>query len=1729
MVMGGDGVQVPIVVSAIGEEAVARLIGNLETLGVVGQAAFSKLSISGQNTQLKLVQLTTAYGLAGEAVARYAAGTGTSAAMLEKLSGAALAAGNALKSFQATLIASAQALAIENAGLDRLAAALIKLEIAQASANAPMAHAIALRESLAVAANQAAVAEERLAIASRARGFAALSQGLDPFARPRPGPSPFALVDDALDQGRIAAVARANLASSALISQMGAGFASQMNVAPAISSLSELGAKLEESGARFEKWGTRARQMGMNVTMGIGLPIAAVGAVSIIAATKYETAMEQIQSQTGGTAAEVELMTGEMLKLARVSGQTPVALAEALFSIESVNIRGAAAVDAMTAATMGAVAGQADLEDVTKALAATMVSQVDGATNAAVAMGTMNAIVSHGRLNMDDFTESMSTGILAASRTFGVSLTDMGAAMVVLTNSGVNANSAATRLRMTFSLLSAPTDKAVAILDKLGLRTLDLSRAVRNEGLHAGLKLLKDSLEAFTSDPSAQARLISEAFGGGRTSTTLVTLLNQIDQVAEAHDQIAASAGSLEADYANMVDTFGFKWKSFVANLQVDAIKMGDAAKPLAEAMFGILPIIDKAVEAFTRLPAPARNFLLIVAGIAVAVGPLAIFIGAFATMIGFMASATGAIAVATAGLFGYSTATTVAAAATAKLSVATATLIARLGILLLGLAAVNAVSQAMTGQNIFERFSGADEKAAGIASANNTISDSLSELANRLKTTGNEAESFSRTIDSYLAQTVSTMNAVTEAQKEFDESPSLKIGGVVIIDYGLSWSNTSAEAQDALATIKAKQDALIDGFPALISGVKDTTGAYRQLRDEILKLPEGPQRADLLAGLIDAADQLNLFKIEPVGLGRFADGQFTDAMHKFGQAISDAEIEFEDLGSAIDDALKGFDKFDPLTEALEVQMVVLNGYKLELEATGQSTKDVDAQMAGLKNTIEQQSNVLSGAKSLVTLYGSQLSALNRSNDEVNTATQRLTATLNALPPSVVMQVLASLPWDDMDKVIAFLDLFSRGYSISVSLAMGNLGVDLQKGLAGIPIFGKALAEKVRGTFSLPQLLPEDANKGFGAGVAAGDTPSIYGGGKTDELNKTEFGLLALADAFKIFNAQTGSDSVDAFKAWLDLQKSLVEAQSVYNAILEQQSNPLLAMTIAMDTVRLRVLELKIALEQGLIDAMVAYEVAVREGADAQVFSLKVQTKVIEDKLDLEKRIMAATVALSVAQTQAADKAFQLRTIWVLMAEAALKSGRTIDQEFSRMFAQIAKNVRDELSSALDALNSMYNALFDKPTKETAELNLKISTLTLEREIIVAANKPALDALQAELDRLRKAASTAINEPSRDFYERQIDVVEDQIEALSGQTKAIDDQIALLEEERRLQQLKIDILKNQVIAEDKTLLTNSQLVVAIDAYAAALQAQAAKLDEVASAQEIYANTLLMLAAIATGHGDAFAAYVTAASGEDNTVAGGGPSAEDMQRMHDAFASGNEDAFMAWIRATSGATSAITGAVSAITGVTGGGGAAGVAGAAGDGAVPWWRRGPLDERPKGTESDFGQGFLSPSGMSRMKERLGVQGDIFNRFVTSLIANGTAAIQTGYISLNNQVTEQLRAMGFQAERVGDQINASVAGSSGGGSSGPSSSDMKRMKDAFASGSGDAFMKWIGAPGYASGIDFVPRDTLAFVHRGERIIPASENASGGRPTIKNFYIDTIEIHGDPQAGLAALGTGY
>lgn len=329
----------------------------------------------------------------------------------------------------------------------------------------------------------------------------------------------------------------------------------------------------------------------------LGTGLAAGLAVSAEKAVRFEATMRRVQTQAGATAKDVSTLSKQVLELGKTTQQGPQKLAEALYHLKSVGMDNAFAMKSLKVASDLAAVGGANLEETTNALAGAWRSGIKGADTFGKAAASVNAIIGAGNMTMQDFTEAIGTGILPSAKSFGLSLNQVGAALALMTDEGIPAVDAATRLRMSFSLLGAPSAAADKQLKKIGLSGLDLAKAMRGpDGLIGAVTVLKDHLDKSGLSAERQSQILSRSFGGGRSSSGILTLLNNLDVLRQKQDQVNKSMGKFPAAVVAQRKTAEAQLKLLESNLQVLEIQVGTK----------VLPVLSGFVQFITRTGLPA-------------------------------------------------------------------------------------------------------------------------------------------------------------------------------------------------------------------------------------------------------------------------------------------------------------------------------------------------------------------------------------------------------------------------------------------------------------------------------------------------------------------------------------------------------------------------------------------------------------------------------------------------------------------------------------------------------------------------------------------------------------------------------------------------------------------------------------------------------------------------------------------------------------------------------------------------------------------------------------------------------------------------------------------------------------------------------------------------------------------------------------------------------------------
>lgn len=346
--------------------------------------------------------------------------------------------------------------------------------------------------------------------------------------------------------------------------------------------------------------------IGTAAALGAGLAFAADHAA------KFEQQLLLVQTQAGGTHAEVDLLRKATMQLGPEFGYTATTAATAAYHIESVGLRGARAVDALKYSMMGARIAGSDLEETANMLSTIMASTLVPATESSEhTMATLDAIIGQGNVRMDQLAASFRTGLIGAMQMAGVGLTSAGAAIATLTDLGYTGATAGTALRSALTMIAAPSNKATELLKDMGfsveevtsgmskmrkalldsgINVTEFAKIVREQGIAGGLQALHDAMVKGGLSADEMAATITKAFGGSRIGSAFKVLMENLDRLHMRERMIAENSTAA---------IFEQKWKvtSELTTTKMGQLKAGfdNIIIVLGEAL---IPSVNRAIDA---------------------------------------------------------------------------------------------------------------------------------------------------------------------------------------------------------------------------------------------------------------------------------------------------------------------------------------------------------------------------------------------------------------------------------------------------------------------------------------------------------------------------------------------------------------------------------------------------------------------------------------------------------------------------------------------------------------------------------------------------------------------------------------------------------------------------------------------------------------------------------------------------------------------------------------------------------------------------------------------------------------------------------------------------------------------------------------------------------------------------------------------------------------------------
>lgn len=400
--------------------------------------------------------------------------------------------------------------------------------------------------------------------------------------------------------------------------------------------IDDASAAMQGVGKNLESVGRSMTAAGRTLSTDVTLPIVGIGTAATKMASDFQAAMTQLVTQAGLPADQLKNLTAEVQAFADSGAQqTPEVLAQGLYHIVSLGVPAANAIEVLKLASEGAAISGANLEDVANALGAAVASNIKGSGDYEQSMAILNATVGAGNMRMQDLATSLGN-VLPQATTAGLSLRDVGAAMATMTDNGMPAADAATRLHMAIALMSAPVHQAQKALESIGITQFQLADDMRNKGLLAAFEDLHNHLVQSGLDADQQAGILSKAFGGGRSAGAIELLLNNLDRVKQKYDLIDQGVNQFGTDATMQSETAAAQFAMAQAQMSDAMIKLGAALLPLIVTVLPkLVSVVTEAVGWFTKLPTPVQNSILVFLGLLAALGPVLLIVGSAISVVG--------------------------------------------------------------------------------------------------------------------------------------------------------------------------------------------------------------------------------------------------------------------------------------------------------------------------------------------------------------------------------------------------------------------------------------------------------------------------------------------------------------------------------------------------------------------------------------------------------------------------------------------------------------------------------------------------------------------------------------------------------------------------------------------------------------------------------------------------------------------------------------------------------------------------------------------------------------------------------------------------------------------------------------------------------------------------------------------------------------------------------------
>src|SRR3990172_3484549 len=387
-----------------------------------------------------------------------------------------------------------------------------------------------------------------------------------------------------------------------------------------VGNLDKLHKGLNDAESGLQRFASKAQKIGTGLSLAVTAPILALGAASVKSFSEVENKLREVNTLFGLTGAEAEKNFGDLEKIAgqasRELGILQNKVVPGLYNAISAGVPKENALEFIKVAGKAAIAGVTDINVSIDGLTSIVNAFNKDFSEVGAVADSVFAAIQGGKTTFEELSASI-FNIAPAAAASKVSIEEINAAIATLTASGTPTKVATTQLRAALTGLQRPSEELDKIFKALGFT--NAKAAIEAKGLGFALDAVKKST--------------------GGNNGALQELLGSVEAVAAANVLAGSGAEKFSQELERQANASGAANKafeeadkSFARQIERTGVLLNNFSisigKILAPALLKLNKIIESTVGFLDGLSDTSKTVIVVIAGIAAAIGPLLLGIG---------------------------------------------------------------------------------------------------------------------------------------------------------------------------------------------------------------------------------------------------------------------------------------------------------------------------------------------------------------------------------------------------------------------------------------------------------------------------------------------------------------------------------------------------------------------------------------------------------------------------------------------------------------------------------------------------------------------------------------------------------------------------------------------------------------------------------------------------------------------------------------------------------------------------------------------------------------------------------------------------------------------------------------------------------------------------------------------------------------------------------------------